>query len=385
MNVIEIRKIKFVFSVIVFIEYVVALLLLGHGIYVIIPYIFFLCIYVTKVGVLEKMFVNLFFIVSMLVFFLTLKEFELLPQAKVLLDIDSNLFYWFSEGHIHAVRLLISYPGYLVSEWIGIELNEGFGFYCTVIFLLFYRNIIELIKTFVQNEKNAVAYYLISILVTTMLFLMMNGRIIFAFYGISLILLANMQLYNGIDISIKHIFMMAVGILLTMVSSGTLVVGTATVFMGIVFSNQIKEMIRKKWLWSIGILCVPVIFVFINYFIKMVNKNITFFGGGLHGVINMLQHGLGRYLHIDNIYAGIGFLLFGILIVILNALIILRLYQLKTRIFPIIVSFNISIYGSLFGISTGTTSIIGMILILFYCLDVVNSREKLVSKGFIDV
>lgn len=385
MNVIEIRKIKFIFSVIVFIEYAGALLLLCHDIYAIIPYIFFLCIYVTKVGVLEKMFVNLFFIVSMLVFFLTLKEFEFLPQAKVLLDIDSSLFHWFSEGHIHAVRLLISYPGYLISEWIGIELNEGFGFYCTVIFLLFYRNIIELIKTFVQNEKNAVAYYIISILVTTILFLMMNGRIIFAFYGISLILLANMQLYNGIDISIKHILMMAVGILLTMVSSGTLVVGTATAFMGIVFSNQIKDIIKKKWLWSIGILCIPLIFVFINYFIKMVNKNITFFGGGLYGVINMLQHGLGRYLHIDNIYAVIGLLMFGILIIILNALIILRLYQLKTRIFPIIVSFNISIYGSLFGISTGTTSIIGMILILFYCLDVVNSREKLVSKGFIDV
>ena len=45
------------------------------------------------------------------------------PQAEVLLNTNENLFFWFKEGHVHAIRLLIAYPGFLFSKFYNISLN----------------------------------------------------------------------------------------------------------------------------------------------------------------------------------------------------------------------------------------------------------------------
>lgn len=377
MESVEFDKVKYVFSIILFIEYIFSVLMWNAGIYSMIPLLVYFSIYMTQTSIIEKLYINLFMIASLLIYFVIGKEFDFLPQAEALLNNNTNLLYWFSQGHVHAVRLLIAYPGYIISEWLTIGLDDGFGYYCIAIFLLFYRNIIEIIKKYIYNKKNALLYYAFSCVLVLALFCLMNGRIIFAFYGLSLILLVNMQLYNGIDFSLKHLTMMIIGLILTMVSSGTLVVGTANIICGIVFSNQLRIILRKKWVWAIGVFCLPMIYIFIKYLMAMINKNVEYFGGGFYGIINMLQHGLGRYLHIENTYDLIGIMLVGGLIVILNALIVIRWYILNSRILPIILSFNISIYGSLFGLSTGTTSIIGIILVFFYAIEKIQAENEL--------
>ena len=53
-------------------------------------------------------------------------EFEFFLQAYKLLIDNTYLLHWFSEGHVHAIRLLIAYPGYIISKVFAIELNIGF-------------------------------------------------------------------------------------------------------------------------------------------------------------------------------------------------------------------------------------------------------------------
>ncbi len=61
-------------------------------------------------------------------------SFDFIPQAKALLDLDQNVIFWLQLGHPHAIRLLLAYPGYIVSQVCDIDLNIAFSYYVVILF-----------------------------------------------------------------------------------------------------------------------------------------------------------------------------------------------------------------------------------------------------------
>ena len=90
-------------------EYIVSALLALVNLYVIVPLVaIMLFILIGKEPVEDKFMLNVFFILAVYIWLISGKEFIFIPQAKALLDLNENILYWFKEGHMHAIRLLIA-------------------------------------------------------------------------------------------------------------------------------------------------------------------------------------------------------------------------------------------------------------------------------------
>lgn len=371
------QNVKLYFMFCLLVEYILFFIAVMTGNYYIIPFFAILIIIMlSKNDTVHNLSVQLFFVTAVCALFLLNKEFVFIPQAQTLLDWDTNLLTWFKEGHVHAIRLLIAYPGYIISALCKIELNQGFSLYCVFVFTMLYSNLISVIKKLIKKIELVPFYNILCLIYCMILFMIMNGRIVFAFCGISMILKCNAELWVDGKFNFITVVKIGLGILLTTVSSGTLVVGCIVIFLGILLSKNFKGIIAKKWLWIIGVLLLPAIYIFGKYVMVMIRKNIDFFGGGIDGIINMLQHGVGRIIPLDNNILFIFFIIDGILILAVNSILIYYLYKKNLEIFPAIVAFNVAIYGSLFGLSTGTTCLVGLFPILVFL-----SNEKISFEG----
>lgn len=63
-------------------------------------------------------------------------EFPMFPQAASLYDINEDAFYWLKAGHVHAIRLLIVYPGVVLSNLFGFETDLGVTIYSASLMIL---------------------------------------------------------------------------------------------------------------------------------------------------------------------------------------------------------------------------------------------------------
>ena len=61
----------------------------------------------------------LYFFILLVLLNLKTIDFIFIPQAETLLIGNDSVFYWFSQGHYHAIRLLVSYPGYLFHQYFN--------------------------------------------------------------------------------------------------------------------------------------------------------------------------------------------------------------------------------------------------------------------------
>lgn len=345
-------------------EYIVSALLALVNLYVIVPLVaIMLFILIGKEPVEDKFMLNVFFILAVYIWLISGKEFIFIPQAKALLDLNENILYWFKEGHMHAIRLLIAYPGYIISRFCSIELNVGFGYYCILIFALFFRDLIILQRNIKAKTDIRIVYLMSGIFVMLLIFVM-NGRIIFSFFGISIIIINNLKIWSGMNLNHGLLWSYVAGIVFSMVSSGTMLVSIAIAILGVILSRHFKEVLKSKILYLYLILASPVIYFFSKYIVLMIKKNIDYFGGGISGVINMLSHGVGKILLVDNIILASIIVIGGICVLIINLAFIVQLYKNKSAIFPVAVSCNISLYGSLFGISTGITFLVSAAAII---------------------
>lgn len=329
---------------------------------------------------LDYMIFCIFFFLIFLLVKVDFINFTFMPQAKVLLDIDTNLFHWFAKGHMHAIRLLVAYPGFIVSEVLNISLDEGYTYW--VAFIMFLLGIVLYKTTKIYCDRNE--FYILNgslILVCVVgLSIVMNGRINFAFLGMSLLLYYATMLKKDLQLSkFRQLIIILITIPLSAVSSGTLVV--LQCFMLVIIILNIKN---KKAIFNIGVIVAYLPFLFIivlpliKYVLRMINKNITFFGGGFTGIINMLQHGMGRILPVDNKVIVILLVFIAFEAIMLNYIILLKIH--RTDIFYIFTAINIGVYGSMFGISTGTVICVPVIVLLCVFID----RSVIIKKEVID-
>lgn len=326
----------------------------------------FLILYVSH-GTREKIFSAAYYFISFYLVKFNIIEFNFIPQAKALLDINPSLNYWIYNNNPHFIRLLIAYPGYLLSELYEISLNTGFSYY--IIFIL---NLLYLIfaKEIIPNRpcvKNYVKQIFVLFILITLSFIM-NGRLIPAFLGYAILVSVFKDFINNKNkISIKNVILVISSLVLTMVSSGTMTVAFLYAFIMILAINhhRLIELLHFKSIFFIIVLLLPVVFRMTNYIMFMFFRNIDYFGGGLVGFINMFSHGLGRFLILTP-FQTFAFFILAILGLMLNLNFIVKIYKSSRELFSVFLAINVALYGSLFGHSTGLMFIPPTIIYILY-------------------
>lgn len=288
------------------------------------------------------------------------------PQAEVLLQTNKELLYWFREGHVHAIRLLIAYPGHLLSEMYDISLNMGFSYYGILIFLILYTVLIS-----ITLAKGRIKHHALLGLMVVIGFLAfaMNGRIAFAFLGYTFLIKAAFMQSAGIRfLSFNIVKLYVLGVLLTTVSSGCMILGISYLCCCCIlkYLYGIKKYFKiRVAICSIPVLiaCMPLLKIIGNYVFKMINKNIVFYGGGLTGLFGLLEHGLGKIFPNINFDLYIIFLGIGTMVLLLNLLLFIYVFVKKKNNYTVLVlGINLSCYGMLVGISTGSMGLIPVII-----------------------
>lgn len=297
--------------------------------------------------------------------YLKIFVYDFIPQAYVLLKVNENVLFWIDTGHIHAIRLLIAYPSYLMSQFFDIELNLAFSYYCTIVFALLYYFLTLILKIYKVRSgvSNCIVFIFIVILCTVM-----NGRVSFAFLGFA-VLTYEMTVFYLIDKPgrwFERYAKLLGGVLLCTVSSGIMVESIGF----IVTIYVMRTMKYRSWgkvRWGIIrllIICIifsRFIYNGIAYVIFMINKNITYFDGKL---LNLLQHGLGKIFGVMSGPFALLMCMIGIIVLSINIMMIIKIYRTQCSTLTLILGSNLSFYGLFVGISTGSIILIPLLLLL---------------------
>lgn len=299
---------------------------------------------------------------------LNIIEFTFIPQAKVLLDANNSLLYWFSTGNPHAVRLLIAYPGYILSEIFEVDIHLGFTYYGIYLFMVLYLTATNIIRKVYKYKHgvNLKVKYLIVIIPFIILPFIMNGRLIAAFLGYTFLINIFIDFINdNKKMSLGCILGIFISLILTMVSSGVMTVAIAYLLL-MTYAINHRKINKKRFLKRSSIFLLffsPIIYKIFDYLILMLNKNIVFFGGGIRGFINMLNHGVGRIFFTSDwiFYTSV---ITGVLILLINASIVVHKVKRIDNRFALFLAVNIATYGLLFGFSTGLMMVPPLIILL---------------------
>lgn len=302
-------------------------------------------------------------------------EFPMFPQAADLFAINEDVFYWLRGGHLHAVRLLIVYPGVMLSKLFGLKLNLGITIYSASLLVLIQYFMMRMM--YINKLENRISAFMSGLLIIALSYFM-NGRLIFVFFGISLLALCELK-FREKEISVLMLqIVTAVSLVFAMVSSGTMFITFAYAVMIIPYRWKKLYRANERRLFA-GILLVsaiPIIGMFIPYLIKMIEKNIIFYGGGFQGTINLINHGLGKIVNTNNKLLVLSLFTIGVIVVAVNIYLfkykVIRTDQLNLPLFLLV---NLSLYGSIFGISTGLTALIPLMVLI---IEKINKSFKLV-------
>ncbi len=292
-------------------------------------------------------------------------KFSLLPQVVDIMqsvtagnrfDIILNLF---TSLHPHAFRSLLMLPFYLLQDYLLFDINISFGIFVVVLMYYTYKYTI-----FISNINGKTRF--LSFIFIFLLILAMNGRIAFAIYGNALLLKTLYQLYylkniNHINFSIKILC----GLLFTTVSTGAIFVGilSLVIFCFLILSNSFSKT-SLKTLLSVFFVVFILIFYTQNVLEMYINKNLLYFD---NSIINMLSHGVGKYLRIEMI-------LFIPVLFIFVYLIKKKSQRNDLILLPLSMVTSASFIG-LFGFSSLVSGLSGFILFIILYVQKNNTKQ----------
>ena len=300
---------------------------------------------------------NLFLSLLLLYCFMCFTEiitFKLWPQVEEIwkegydeLSITNNKLF---------LRFYLVFPIFSLSKNLGIDYNYLFTIIVPVMIFSSALNIAkvnydvdELIKS-----KGRIKILTLSFLVLSGLSLFMNGRIVFAILGASMLLMVG-YFWGSLKI-VKLVVLSIVGLFLTSVSSGTFIVFALSLFI-LSFYHFLNDFSKRNVMLFC---CSTILLLLISPLLKMYFfRNLDFYGGGFHGFINMLNHGFGALLFTENFYF-LGF----IVLLVMVFIFFFFFYFRNLRVCFIILS--IALVGGLFGYSTMMIGIPPLVVLISY-------------------
>jgi len=271
-------------------------------------------------------------------------QFHLWPQVIVLWEMNAD----FNELilHPHGMRYLLVYSIFRVADFMGVSYDLIFSLIVPVLVFVTAHYIIKSVSTklLLSNHNQKVLFFTVFMLLV-LLSTLMNGRILFAITGAS-ILLSILMSWKKIAF-FKIVIFFLIALILSSVSSGTVFVSIITFVVFVVYQNFNSG--RFSWK-NISLLCLMMTGTFYIFpLLKvLIMKNVNYFGGGVDGVVNMLGHGVGRVL----LKMDLEVLILSLLLLLLVFLINLLLLRYYNKIIIPLLFIVVSTSGGLFGLST---------------------------------
>ncbi|MCO4822988.1 MAG: hypothetical protein KC469_13035 [Flavobacteriaceae bacterium] len=273
---------------------------------------------------------------------------------------ESNLGQVTIESYYHFPRYILVYPAFFMNDLFpGVVEEKWFSFYVVFLYLVI---VVVLSKIYLKYASQVlriiltrdVSFALFFLVMSPLLFIL-NGRAIFGIFSAS-ILLYYFSYFDSFSF-FKKSFLVFLSLFTSMVSSGFVVIAF--------FSLFVIDFMGTKFFSKKGVIKILFYFLIITYlydFISFVfEKNISFFGGGFEGVLNMLNHGFGR------IFIDFDLFLIAMLSVTLIVFILLNLLIIPSSFFiekmHILIIFVLSFFVGMFGYTSLAYAIPSFILL----------------------
>ncbi|WP_338722156.1 hypothetical protein [Devosia sp. XK-2] len=194
-------------------------------------------------------------------------------------------------GHPHGLRYLVYYPIFAVAEFTNSPPDLVFSCACVLV-LLFMSMLVARISIDVWGPKGYVWRRDTVVFCMFAMSMLMNGRLLLAFYGYLLIIFAGADWFTRREWKSVHTISVILGCLLAGVSSGTLLAAMA-LSAGIILVALLMEakLLKNNPIAAVSIALTLAMFV--GYALIGLGKNLAFYGGDEAAVIRMLDHGAG--------------------------------------------------------------------------------------------
>lgn len=244
------------------------------------------------------------------------------------------------------IRFLLLLPFFKLSEWLGVSYDWLFSITVPfLIWLITYFSSLSIQRLYrgTSSQKKAIVFIGVSLFFIS-ISLFMNGRLIFAFAGSSILMWSLLNWDNNQD-KINLLAILA-AIFLSCVSRGTFLVTIASFYFFLAVNIAIANpsIYRRKILLTYSILFV----VFLPYLSTLVLSLLYHFGGGIDAIGYMLSHGYGAIVFRSH------FMILLVSIFILLSLgYVYRNFLYRYWILASLMFFSLA--GGMFGISTALT------------------------------
>lgn len=285
--------------------------------------------------------------------FLGLVRFELWSQVIYIWESD------FSPSEIlsdyHGIRYLLVFPIFQLSHWLGVSYNWIFSITVPgIIFLIawFATQSTQKLCGSGSSSRRSLVFGGIS-MAFILLSLVMNGRLMFAMGGSSILLWA-LLCWQSNSFRVNFLAVLA-AIVLCSVSSGTFLMSIVAFYLFLIVTvmTDYPELRHRKELLFYALLLV----VLMPNVTMLVAKLIEYFGGGMSGLGNIISHGYGPIIAQWNPVI----LMIGGLAVLGFAYLYRKLIARYWIVFSMVVLFLI---GGIFGISTATIALPPLLVVI---------------------
>lgn len=272
--------------------------------------------------------------------------------------------------HYHGIRYMLVYPLFKLSEWTGLSPDYLFTITAPLLILLvawFATRSVQTLGGNLSPTKRVVVFAGISTFFI-LLSLFMNGRLLFAMAGMSILLWTLLDWnFNRDLISLCSIL---AAFLLCSVSTGTFLVAITAfyTFIGVNLVLRNPAVRRRRILLYYAVLLV----LLTPHVSALVFKVFDYFGGGIDAMLKMLGHGYGLLL----IHGNLAIPLAGCL-VLAGLFFVSRKLLARYWILSGLIIFCLA--GGMFGISTAM--IVLPLLMVVFSLIALELVERLRIKG----
>lgn len=279
-----------------------------------------------------------------------IKDFTIWEQVVYYWRLDVSLFALLGSASSHALRYAIVYPVFVVSDWLGVHYNLIFSYAMIAGFTFTLFLVASSAERVTGQRRLGNLPALVMALPIFALFMAMNGRGGVAFLGYALVLKVLLDMHYTHRFRLGTAAGLTMGVLLCSVSSGTFTSAILAILVAVGY-EVVDYLARRNWRYVskamlVLLIATAVLLVAMSGFIAAgVVKNLQYYGGGLEGAVNMLNHGPGRVIMPLVTAVGVVPLLVGGALAGLGGLVVLSRLPMPFLILLIASAVAIGIFG----------------------------------------
>lgn len=221
------------------------------------------------------------------------KQFSMWGQVLAMQGNDLLLLY--GQLHPHFLRYLLVSPVFVLSDATGYQPDAIFSGASVLALFLVFLAIRHLDRVLARTPSEWAGTWLSFILCG--IALLMNGRGVLALLGYAVLLVSLVPIHHNYSPRWWLFISLPVAMLCCSVSSGVLAVGFLFL-LAVCLICVLRHRASQNPLNTVIALtaCVATMTLYWNFLLIGFQKNLTFYGGGMEGMWNMLGHGAGKVM-----------------------------------------------------------------------------------------